>query len=78
MGDLGGLIAPRGLFIETGDEDPLNGRSGLANVSSQVDLSRRAFAALGAKEQLEHHIFAGPHRWDGTRSGPWLEAQLGL
>jgi hypothetical protein len=76
MGDLGGLIAPRGLFIETGDQDPLNGRSGLANVTSQVDLSRRAYAALGAGDAIDHHVFAGPHRWDGTRAIPWLEKML--
>jgi hypothetical protein len=78
MGDLGGLIAPRGLFIETGDADPLNGRSGLDNVYPQVELSRRAFAGLGADGQMDHHVFQGPHRWDGTRAIPWLEEQLGL
>jgi hypothetical protein len=78
MGDLGGLIAPRGLFIETGDADPLNGRSGLDNVYPQVELSRRAFTGLRAAGQLEHHVFQGPHRWDGTRAIPWLAAQLAL
>ena len=78
MGDLGGLIAPRGLFIETGDQDPLNGRSGLDNVYPQVELTRHAFSALGASDQLQHHVFAGPHRWDGTRAIPWMEKQLGL
>jgi dienelactone hydrolase len=76
MGDLGGLIAPRGLFVETGDQDALNGRSGLENVTPQVGLSRQAYTALGAAAQLQHHVFAGPHRWDGTRAIPWLEAQL--
>jgi hypothetical protein len=76
MGDIGGLIAPRGLVIETGDEDPLNGRSGLDNVRPQVELTRRAYKALGAESQLEHHIFHGPHRWDGTRAVPLLEGQL--
>lgn len=78
IGDLGGLIAPRGLFIETGDADPLNGRSGLENVYSQVELSRRAFRGLGSDGQLEHHVFQGPHRWDGTRAIPWLASQLAL
>jgi pimeloyl-ACP methyl ester carboxylesterase len=76
MGDIGGLIAPRGLFVETGDQDSLNGRSGLANVTSQVALSGQAYTALGARDQLQHHVFNGPHRWDGTRAIPWLEEQL--
>jgi dienelactone hydrolase len=76
MGDIGGLIAPRGLFIETGDVDSLNGRSGLENVYSQVELARQAYTALGAADQLDHHVFQGPHRWDGTRAIPWLVAQL--
>jgi hypothetical protein len=78
MGDIGGLIAPRGLFVETGDQDSLNGRSGLENVFSQVELARRAFTGLGAGNQIEHHVFSGTHRWDGERAIPWLEAQLGL
>lgn len=78
MGDLGGLVAPRGLFIETGDVDSLNGRSGLDNVYPQVELSRCAFAGLEAARQVEHHVFHGPHRWDGTRAIPWLATQLGM
>ena len=35
-----------------------------------------AYKALGAESQFEHHIFHGPHRWDGTRAVPWLEAKL--
>jgi hypothetical protein len=77
MGDIGALIAPRGLFVETGDRDPLNGASNLANVRSQVAISRKAFQALGSNGQLRHYIFHGEHRWDGTRSIPWLREQLG-
>jgi hypothetical protein len=76
MGDLGALVAPRGLAIETGDQDPLNGRSGLGNVVPQVEIARRVYTALGAADALEHFIFPGPHRWDGTRAIPWLEGQL--
>ena len=76
MGDIGALIAPRGLFIETGDEDPLNGASKIANVRSQVNISRKVFKALESTKQLEHHVFQGEHRWDGTRAIPWLQQQL--
>jgi hypothetical protein len=77
MGDLGGLVAPRGLAIETGDQDSLNGRSGLANVTSQVEIARRVYDALGAPGALQHFVFPGPHRWDGTEATPWLEKELG-
>ena len=76
MGDLGGLIAPRGLLIETGDKDTLNGRSGLKNVASQVRATRRVYQALGVTDQLVHHVFAGEHRWSGEQAIPWLEQQL--
>jgi dienelactone hydrolase len=76
MGDIGALVAPRGLFIETGDADPLNGKSGLKNVRSQVAISRKVFKALDAGSKLEHHVFAGDHRWCGQRAVPWLQKQL--
>lgn len=76
MGDIGALIAPRGLFIETGDVDPLNGPSGLKNVKPQVSIARKAFRAMDATSQLRHYVFAGDHRWDGTRAIPWLQQQL--
>jgi dienelactone hydrolase len=78
MGDIGAMIAPRGLMIETGDKDPLNGLS-MANVTNQVSIARRVYKALGAeKSALQHHVFAGGHRWDGTRAIPWLQARLGV
>lgn len=76
MGDLGALAAPRGLFIETGDKDPLNGLS-LRNVTSQVTIARKVFKALGAEKNLRHHVFSGEHRWDGTQAIPWLQEILG-
>jgi len=77
MGDVGGLVAPRGLFIETGDKDPLNGKAGsLDNVNSQVGYSRKVFKAMGAERQLVHHVFPGEHRWCGEKAVPWLEGML--
>lgn len=76
MGDIGALVAPRGLFIETGDQDPLNGPSKLKNVRSQVAMTKKVYDALGAAGQLQHHIFKGEHLWNGTRAIPWLQQQL--
>ena len=72
MGDLGALVAPRGLFIETGDRDTLNGKSGVANTRSQVRIARRAYRALGRPGEICQHVFRGKHRWDGKLSIPWL------
>lgn len=76
MGDLGALIAPRPLLIETGDADPLNGRDGTANVESQVAVTRRAYTLLAAEDALHHHVFPGAHRWCGERALPWMKRWL--
>jgi len=77
MGDLGALCAPRPLFIETGDEDSLNGARGLVNVTEQVTIARQAYIMLEAEDHLHHAIFHGPHRWDGVEAIPWLRKWLG-
>jgi hypothetical protein len=72
MGDLGALIAPRHLFIETGDKDHLNGRNGLANVYPQVEIARSAYRTSGAESGLVHHVFDGGHEWNGVLSLPFV------
>ncbi len=76
MGDIGAMLAPRALFIETGDADPLNGKSGLDNVRPQVEITRAAFEASEASENLVHYVFQDAHRWDGESSIPWLSEKL--
>lgn len=76
MGDIGALVAPRPLFIETGSQDHLNGPRGLPNVEEQVAITRQAYALLGAGERLGHHVFPGEHRWYGEQAIPWLEQWL--
>lgn len=76
MGDVAALVAPRALFIETGDADQLNGASGVANVTSQIEIANRAYQLTG--HTVAHHVFAGPHRWNGERAIPWLARQLAL
>ena len=77
VGDVAGLIAPRPLLIETGDEDPLNGAAGLGNVYPQVRAARKVYRALAAGRQLRHHVFHGGHRWCGEQALPWMDARLG-
>lgn len=65
MGDIAALIAPRPLMIETGDQDPLNGRGGVENVVSQLEITRRAYRLFHAEENLAHSLNHGAHRWYG-------------
>jgi dienelactone hydrolase len=76
MGDIGALVAPRPLLIESGTDDPLNGESGMANVRSQVAIAREAYRLFGAEGSLRHFVFEGAHRWDGTQAAPFLRAAL--
>ena len=76
MGDIGALIAPRPLLIETGDIDGLNGARGVRNVKSQVRITRAAYRLLGAAGNLKHDVFHGPHQWFGTTAIPWMTKHL--
>jgi dienelactone hydrolase len=76
MGDLGALIAPRALLIESGTKDDLNGTRGIANVVSQVKIARQAYRILDVKERLAHDIFEDGHRWNGEKTTPWLRRWL--
>ncbi len=68
MGDLGALVAPRPLMVETGLQDPLNGRRGAANAIEQVHIARRAYVVHGAPDLPRHVIFDGGHVWRGRES----------
>ncbi|MBB3111760.1 hypothetical protein FHS18_003828 [Paenibacillus phyllosphaerae] len=76
MGDIGALIAPRPLLIETGCRDHLNGRRGMANVLPQVELVRDVYKIYNAEEQLEHDVFDGEHEWNGRMAQPFLNRWL--
>jgi dienelactone hydrolase len=72
MGDIGALIAPRPLLIETGDEDELNGEGGLSNVYPQVEIARQAYELFGKENELHHHVFHSGHRWNGEKGVGFL------
>lgn len=72
IGDIGALISPRPLLIETGDADFLNGRDGLENVIPQVETVRRAMSLFGKEENLYHDIFPGEHKWHGAHAYQWI------
>ena len=72
VGELGALIAPRPMVIETGTEDPLNGASKLENVEPYVEIARGAYRLFEAENNLLHDIFEGGHLWHGTVSVEFL------
>lgn len=76
IGDIAALIAPRPLLVETGTEDPLNGKSGLDNVFPQIAQTRRAYRLLGAEDYLYHDVFEGGHQWHGAKAIPWMQRFL--
>lgn len=63
--DLGSLIAPRRLLIESGKDDKLNGKRGLENVFEQIIETKKSFNLFGS-ENLVHRIFDGGHKWYGS------------
>lgn len=63
--DLGSLIAPRKLLVESGKDDKLNGNRGLDNVFEQVLETKKSYD-LFQSENLSHTIFDEGHKWYGS------------
>lgn len=72
IGDVAALLANRNVFIETGDKDEINGREGLRNVTSQVEIVKGAARLLDNQKNVTHHVFSGPHKWCGKEAVPWI------
>ena len=71
--DLGALVAPRPLLVETGTEDLIFPEVGARREMARLE---SVYGALGAAERLEHDVFEGGHRWHGERAYPFLERWL--
>lgn len=70
MPDIAGLIAPRPVCVEWGTEDTAR------PVSPAFRMAQEIYRAAGAEDALELAVFNGGHRFDGTRSLPWLIERL--
>jgi hypothetical protein len=75
MYDVAGLIAPRPLFVESGQRDDI----------FPIEASRASFARLkkvyevfGAADLTEQETFDGPHSFHGVRGLPFLARHLGV
>lgn len=71
--DLMGLIAPRPLFLENGDNDPIFPEPGFREAVRQL---AARYGEYGAADKLRHDAFPGVHEVSGRESFGWLAAQL--
>ncbi len=74
MADLAGLIAPRPLFVEAGDHDPI---FPLEAVRRGLEAARGVYHVFGAEEKVEDAVFEGRHRIDGEAAYAFLRRELG-
>ena len=73
MGDIGAMLAPRPVIFQSGDEDHLNGKSGLSNVYSQIDIVREAYRVLDKEKRVWHDVCNGPHKWYSDNLPEYLD-----
>ena len=74
MHDVAGLIAPRPLFVESGEKDnifPIG-----ASVESFNEV-RKIYDVFGASDRIEHEVFPGEHSFWGKRGIPFLARHMG-
>ncbi len=76
IGDIGALICPRPVLIETGNQDDLNGKDGLDNVYPQVETVRKAMGLFDAQQNLYHDVFEGEHKWNGKKAFDWMISHM--
>ncbi len=71
--DIGALIAPRPLLVETGTQDMI---FPLAAAEAAVRELRDVYRHLGGADALEHDVFEGDHQWHGARAFAFLQRWL--
>jgi dienelactone hydrolase len=71
--DLAGLVAPRALFVESGEADRI---FPIAGFRTAVEKARTAYAAFGADERFGHEVHAGGHVFHGVGAFEFLSRTL--
>ncbi|TDQ38663.1 alpha/beta hydrolase family protein [Aureibacillus halotolerans] len=66
-------LAPRPLFIESGDNDMVFPVEPVQECIAEV---RKVYEAAGASEHMAHDIFPGVHEISGRRSYDWVTSKL--
>lgn len=69
MPDIVGLIAPRPLLVESGEDDSIFPLHAARAASDQI---RKVYQLLGEEEKFAHDVFAGRHEINGVESYEWL------
>jgi len=73
MSDIAGLIAPRPLFVESGEKDPI---FPLAGSREAFQAAHRVYEVLGSPELCKREEFSGEHEFHGVGGLEFLRAQL--
>ena len=73
MSDVGGLVAPRPLFVESGEKDNIFPIAASIESFKQV---REIYGVFGAADAVEHEVFPGEHSFWGKRGVPFLARHL--
>jgi dienelactone hydrolase len=73
MQDVAGLIAPRPLFVESGEKDDIFPIA--ASVASFTRV-REIYSVFGAADRIEQEVFPEAHSFYGRRGIPFLARQL--
>jgi dienelactone hydrolase len=71
--DLGALVAPRPLLVQSGDQDILFPVATAAEALSRV---RPVYERFDAADRLAHDVFVGEHQWNGPGVFPFLDRWL--
>ncbi len=71
--ELVGLIAPRPLFLETGEHDPIFPVAGFRKAADEI---QSIYESVGAGKLVETDIFPGVHEISGRRAYDWLKLTL--
>jgi dienelactone hydrolase len=74
MHDVAGLIAPRPLFVESGEKDNIFPIA--ASIASFNEV-RRIYTVFGAADRVEQEVFPDAHSFSGRRGIPFLARHLG-
>ncbi|NIK76199.1 dienelactone hydrolase [Paenibacillus castaneae] len=71
--ELIGLIAPRPLFLESGEHDPIFPVAGFRKAAAEI---QAIYEAEGAGDKLESDVFPGAHEISGRLAYDWLRRTL--